>query len=87
MAEIDNNAKQVYGAAISANTGGTDSEFTKGASKVIEYAMSSAVTRAYRDGNTDPEHIKKCMEKARDHAKDFLRSLEEMVYPPPPAAE
>ena len=86
MAEIDNNAKQVYGTAVAAATGQAGSEFTKQASKVIEYAMSHAVGRAFQDGVTDPAHIKARMMHAREEAKVFLRHLDDMVYPAPPEA-
>jgi len=81
MAEVDNNAVQVYGAAISANTGGPNSEFTRDASKVIQYAMTHAVTRAYQEGATEPEVVNARMMFAREQAKKFLKYLDELVYP------
>jgi len=81
MAEIDNNAKQVFAAAISANTGGPNSEFGRDAAKVIQYAMGRSVERAYQDGVTEPEAVRARMMYARERAKDFLRELDELVYP------
>lgn len=64
--------KRVEAVAISANTGGPLSRFTREASKVIELAMSEAVTKAYADGKTDPQYVRKRMMEAREQAKKFL---------------
>lgn len=68
--------QQVHAVAVAASTGGPQSRFSREAGKIIQQAMTNAVTWCYARGITDPEKVREKMMVARENAKRVLLELE-----------
>lgn len=66
---------QVHAVAVSGNAATAGTRVGKLGAKIIEAAMSDAVTWCYQNEITDPEQVKKYMQVARENAKREILAL------------